>query len=84
MGSLPGRGPGLRPQATALCSLQACLSQKGMHPYPPWGKAYLLFPRAILCQIENREGPCHHQPQPLKGEEDGSVCGLLGTHVQTE
>lgn len=33
---------------------------------------HLLFPRTILRQVENREGPRYHQPQPLKEkEEDG-------------
>lgn len=57
---------------------------KGM-PTPPqithWA-TYLLFPRAILCQVENRESPCYHQPQPLKGEEDGVSCGQLCLHSE--
>lgn len=55
-------------------------------PTPPqithWA-TYLLFPRAILCQVENRESPCYHQPQPLKGEKDGGVsCGQPCLHSE--
>lgn len=86
MGGLPcpTHPPGLKELSqTVAFSLQAYLSL--LHPKPAMsipnlpqaclalGGPHLLFPRAVLCQVENREGPCHHQPQPLKGEEEGGL-----------